>query len=97
MGLKILDIIRKRGFKDTIQILSKRKNFKMNLNSFYDELNKFSYYNSFLRVKDVMLELDIISIQRGKSDKLEISLTEKGITLLKKIEELNEIFLKGKG
>jgi len=69
----------------------------MNKHSFYKELNKFSYYNSFLRIKDFMLEREIISIQKGKNNKLEICLTEKGRVILKKIEELNQIFLKGNG
>ena len=44
-----------------------------------------------------MLEREIISIQKGKNNKLEISLTEKGRVILSKIEELNEIFQKGNG
>ena len=44
-----------------------------------------------------MLERDIISIQKGKNNKLEISLTEKGRVILKKLEDLNEIFLEGNG
>lgn len=97
MSLEILDVMKKKGFKDTIQILSKRKEFKMNKHAFYKELNKFSYYNSFLRVKDVLLDRDVILIKKNKNKKLEISLTPKGITILKKLEDLNKIFTKGDG
>ena len=90
-------MMKKKGFKDTLQILSKRKDYKMNKHSFYKELNKFSYYNSFLRIKEAMIEREIIAIKKGKNNKLEIHLTEKGVQMLKKLEDLNEIFLKGNG
>ncbi|MBA7505110.1 hypothetical protein ES706_03773 [subsurface metagenome] len=89
--------MKKKGFKDTLQILSKRKDYKINKHTFYKELNKFSYYNSFLRVKDILLNRDIIYVKKNKNKKLEISLTPKGIVILEKIEELNELFTKGDG
>ncbi len=89
--------MKKKGFKDTLQILSKRKEYKMNKHTFYKELNKFSYYNSFLRVKEILLDREIINIKKNKNKRLEISLTPKGIVILEKIEELNELFTKGNG
>jgi len=89
--------MKKKGFKDTLQILSKRKEYKMNKHTFYKELNKFSYYNSFLRVKEILLDREIINIKKNKNKRLEISLTQKGISILTKIEELNELFTKGDG
>ena len=77
--------MKKKGFKDTLQILSKRKDYKINKHTFYKELNKFSYYNSFLRVKDILLNRDIIYVKKNKNKKLEISLTPKGIVILEKI------------
>ncbi len=97
LTLEILDLMKKKGFKDTMQVLSKRKEFKMNKHAFYKELNKFSYYNSFLRVKNVLLDKAVIIMKKNKNGKLEISLTAKGITILKKIAEINEIFIKGDG
>lgn len=89
--------MKKKGFKDTLQILSKRKDYKINKHTFYKELNKFSYYNSFLRVKDILLNRDIIYVKKNKNKKLEISLTPKGVVILEKIEELNDLFTKGDG
>ena len=89
--------MKKKGFKDTMQILSKRKEFKMNKHAFYKELNKFSYYNSFLRVKDVLLDKDVILIKKNKNKKSEILLTPKGISILKKLQDLNKVFIKGDG
>ncbi len=89
--------MKKKGFKDTLQILSKRKDYKINKHTFYKELNKFSYYNSFLRVKDILLNRNIIYVKKNKNKKLEISLTPKGVVILEKIQELNELFTKGNG
>lgn len=89
--------MKKKGFKDTLQILSKRKDYKINKHTFYKELNKFSYYNSFLRVKDILLNRNIIYVKKNKNKKLEISLTPKGVVILEKIEELNDLFTKGNG
>lgn len=97
MSFEILELMKKKGFKDTLQILSKRKDYKMNKHTFYNELNKFSYYNSFLRVKDTLLNRDLIHVKKNKNKKLEISLTPKGVIMLEKIEELNELFTKGNG
>ncbi|MCK4282174.1 MAG: hypothetical protein KAX10_08670 [Candidatus Lokiarchaeota archaeon] len=97
MSFEILELMKKKGFKDTLQILSKRKDYKINKHTFYKELNKFSYYNSFLRVKDILLNRDIIYVKKNKNKKLEISLTPKGVVILEKIEELNELFTKGDG
>lgn len=83
--------MKKNGFKHTMQILSKRKDSKMSKHAFYKELNKFSYYNSFLRVKDALLDRDIITIKKNKSSKLEIALTPKGVVILKKLKEINEL------
>lgn len=83
--------MKKNGFKHTMQILSKRKDSKMSKRAFYNELNKFSYYNSFLRVKDVLLDRDIITIRKNKSNKMVIALTPKGVVILKKLKELNEL------
>jgi len=91
LPFEILELMRKNGFKHTMQILSKRKDFKMTKSAFYKDLNNFSYYNSFLRVKDVLLEDEIITIRKNKSNKQEIVLTPKGVVILKKLKELNEL------
>ena len=91
LPFEILELMRKNEFKHTMQILSKCKDSKISKKAFYKELNKFSYYNSFLRVKDVLLDEDIIAIRKNKSNKQEIALTPKGVVILKKLKELNEL------
>ena len=65
----------------------------MNRHDFYDELNKMSYYNSFFRVRDELLEREIIAITQnnnGNKQKL-ISLTSRGVYLYTEMLKLNAL------
>jgi len=86
----LTDILKNKGFINTFQVLSKFKNFKSEKHKFYEELRKFSYYNSFYRVKDRLVEQDLITIKKFRGKKY-ISLTKKGKTLYEKLIELNII------
>jgi len=86
----LTNFLKKKGVRDTFQILSQFKNYKIEKRIFYKKLNKFSYYNAFLREKNKLLERGIINIKK-KEGKTFISLTKKGITLLNKLKELNNL------
>ena len=86
----LINLLKKKGFRDTYNILVKYKNYSVDLNTFYRELNKFSYYNSFLRIKKKLIERDLIDIKKLKGKK-RISLTKKGIEVFKKLKELDSI------
>ena len=84
----LTELLKNKGFKNTIQVLGKFKNYRAERRKFYEELMKFSYYNSFYRIKGKLLEYDLINIKSFRGKKY-ISLTKKG----KKIcEKLNEIY-----
>ncbi len=87
---ELINFIKKRGINDTFQILSQFENNKTEKHVFYDKLNRFSYYNSFLRVKDKLIEKKLISIEKN-NDKTYIGLTEKGKKVLDKLTELNKL------
>lgn len=87
---ELINFLKKRGVNDTFRILSQFENKKTEKRVFYDKLNSFSYYNSFLRVKDKLLEKKIISIEKNNG-KTYIGLTEKGKTVLEKLTELNKL------
>ena len=89
---ELINFIKKRGINDTFQILSQFENNKTEKRVFYDKLNRFSYYNSFLRVKDKLVEKKLISIEKN-SGKMYIGLTEKGKTVLHKLTELNKLII----
>ncbi len=86
----LTNFLKKKGVRDTFQILSQFKNYKIEKRIFYKKLNKFSYYNAFFREKNKLLERGIINIKK-KEGKTFISLTKKGITLLNKLKELNNL------
>ena len=90
---EIFNLFKKRGVCDTYQVLTKFKNYKAEMQAFYKELNKFSYYNSFFRVKVKLVEKGIISIKK-RYEKIYIRLTKKGINIYNKLEEINELIRK---
>ena len=86
----LFNIFKKKGFRETYEILTKFKNFKTNIHTFYKELNKFSYYNSFLRVKDKLIRKGLIIIETQNREKI-IRLTKKGINIYLKLVEINDM------
>ncbi len=86
----VVQFLKKKGFRDTYKVLTSFKNFKVEKHAFYSELNKFSYYNSFFRVKDELLEKGLIKIEKNGNKKF-IILTEKGQAIYNKLIELNEL------
>ncbi len=86
----LFNIFKKKGFRDTYEILTKFKNYKTNLNTYYQELTKFSYYNSFLRVKDKLIRMGLIIMETQNRAKY-IRLTKKGIDIYIKLVEINDM------
>jgi hypothetical protein len=86
----LFNIFKKKGFRDTYEILTKFKNFKTNIHTFYKELTKFSYYNSFLRVKHKLIRKGLIIIETQNRAKF-IRLTKKGIDIYNKLVEINNM------
>ena len=86
----LIALLKKRGFQDTFQVLVQFEDYKTDMHTFYKELNKFSYYNSFTRVKYELLKKKLVSIEKLK-DKRNIALTKKGIDVYHKLIEINEL------
>ena len=87
---ELINFLKKKGFRDTFQVLTQFKEFKTDKHSFYNELNKFSYYNSFFRVKEDLLDKGLINIEKNDKKKY-IKLTKKGIEVYNRLEEINKI------
>jgi predicted transcriptional regulator len=88
----LIGLLKKKGFKDTMYVLTRNGN-KLDKHSFYNELNKFSYYNSFFRVKDELLKKGLIEIENNNKTKY-FKLTEKGLDVYSKLEEINNLVKK---
>ena len=87
----LIGLLKKKGFKDTLSVLINQDNYKADKHTFYNELNKFSYYNSFFRVKDELIKKGIIEIEHNNSRVKYIKLTKKGLTLYNKLNEINDL------
>ncbi|MGB5912457.1 MAG: hypothetical protein WBH31_14800 [Promethearchaeia archaeon] len=86
----LISFLKKKGFRDTLAVLTQFKNFKVDKHTFYNELNKFSYYNSFFRVKDDLLNKGLIEIEQNNKKKY-VKLTEKGLDVYNRLVEINKL------
>ena len=86
----VISFLKKKGFRDTFQVLTQYKNFETDKHTFYNELNKFSYYNSFFRVKEDLIKRGLIKIELNNKKKM-IKLTKKGLEVYNKLVEINEL------
>lgn len=86
----LINFLKKKGFRDTFEVLSQFKNYKTDKHTFYNELNKFSYYNSFFRVKDDLIDKGLIKIEHNNKKKY-VKLTDKGVEVYNRLVEINEL------
>ena len=86
----LIGFLKKKGFRDTFQVLTQFKNNKTDKHTFYNELNKFSYYNSYFRVKEDLVTKGLISIKKINKKKY-IQLTKKGLEIYNKLIEINDL------
>ncbi|MHA1843159.1 MAG: hypothetical protein ACTSWE_02675 [Promethearchaeota archaeon] len=100
---ELFSFLKKKGFRDTFYVLSKFKNHKTDKHTFYNELNKFSYYNSFFRIKDELIKKGLIEItdvdsaknskkkNKSRKNNAVIQLTKKGKDVYDKLIEINQL------
>ena len=75
-------------------ILAGSNAHRLSKRDFYEKLNETSYYNSYLRIKDELIERNIIELSKrnggGKSTTF-ISLTPKGEYMFRQLSELDAL------
>jgi predicted transcriptional regulator len=87
---ELIKLLNKRGLYNTFNVLSLFNNYRADKHSFYQKLNEFSHYNSFLRIKNELLEKKLLLINNhNKASYYE--LTSKGKRMLSLIKELNKL------
>jgi predicted transcriptional regulator len=86
----LIGLLKKKGFKDTLSVLINQKDYKIDKHTFYNELNKFSYYNSFFRVKEELIRKGLIVIENTSKIKT-IRLTEKGLDVYNKLKDISDM------
>jgi hypothetical protein len=90
---ELIGFLKKKGFRDTLEVLMQFKNYKVDKHTFYNELNKFSYYNSFFRVKEDLINKGLIEIEKNEKKKF-VKLTDKGLEVYHRLIEINELLNK---
>ena len=88
---EIIGLLKKRGFRDTFQVLINQDSYKADRYTFYKELKNFSYYNSFLRVKEELVKKGIVEIEYNNRQVKYIKLTKKGLSIYNKLSEINDL------
>ncbi|GAH04685.1 unnamed protein product, partial [marine sediment metagenome] len=86
----LIGFLKKKGFRDTLEVLMNSKGHKIDKHAFYSELNKFSYYNSYFRVKEDLIERGLITIEQNNKKKY-VKLTSKGLDVYNKLVEINNL------
>lgn len=89
----LIGLLKKKGFKDTLAVLINQKDYKTDKHTFYNELNKFSYYNSFFRVKEELIKKGLIEVENTSKVKY-IKLTQKGLEVYERLNEINDMIKK---
>jgi len=89
----LINFLKKKGFRDTLEVLIQFKGYKTDKHTFYNELNKFSYYNSFFRVKEDLINKGLIAIELNNKKKY-VKLTDKGLEVYNRLVEINNLINK---
>ena len=87
---ELISFLKKKGFRDTLEVLMNSKGHKIDKHSFYNELNKFSYYNSYFRVKEDLIDRGLITIEQNNKKKY-VKLTPKGLDVYNRLVEINNL------
>lgn len=85
-------LFRRRGFSETLEILAECPNYEINQTQFFKILtDSNSYPNIFFRVKKDLLHHDLIAYKLDKENNKVIYLTEKGVEIWNKINEIEQL------
>ena len=90
---ELSSLLKKKGFRETFEILSSYKEYECERRAFYKQLNQFSYYNSFFCIKDELVNRGLIEIVKNNGKKA-IKLTKKGTEVYNRLIEINDIINK---
>ncbi|MCF2140787.1 MAG: hypothetical protein K9W44_12095 [Candidatus Lokiarchaeota archaeon] len=89
---KFFRLFRRRGFSETLEILADYPNCEVLQSDFFKRLvDSNSYPNIYFRVKNDLLKHDIIAYKLDKDNNKVIYLTEKGVEIWNKINEIEKL------
>ena len=86
------DFMKKRGFAETLKVLGEFDQYEAVQGKFFEKFEQSqSYYNAYLRVKKILLETGLIKFKLNEQNEKVIYLSDKGQTVLKKLEEIEKL------
>jgi len=92
MAKKFYTLMKKRGFSETLTVLNSFDNKEAVQARFFEKFEESdSYYNAYLRVKKSLLDTGLIKFKLNDANEKVIYLTEKGLKVLKKINEIEKL------
>ena len=84
--------LKKRGFAETLKVLGEFDHYEAVQGKFFEKFEQSqSYYNAYLRVKKILLETGLIKFKLNEQNEKVIYLSDKGQTVLKKLEEIEKL------
>ncbi|MFW9772080.1 MAG: hypothetical protein ACFFFB_07190 [Candidatus Heimdallarchaeota archaeon] len=86
----LLKLLNKKGLYNTFRVLSLFDNYRADKYEFYQKLNEFSYYNSFHRIKHVLIEKNLLVVT-NHGERPYYELTSKGKRMFILLKELNKL------
>ncbi len=86
----LLGILKRKGFWNTFQVLAPYQTAKVDIHVFYNEFKKFSYYNSFFRIKEDLVRKGLVEIEQNSKKKY-VRLTNKGLELYNKLVDITRM------
>jgi hypothetical protein len=85
-------LYRKKGVNETLDVLNNYEGKAAKQSEFFQTLkDRESYLNSFFRVKDELLKYKLIAYRLDEDNEKVIYITEKGLELYNKIQEIEKI------
>lgn len=90
-------LYRKRGFSLTLELLAEFEDNEAKETDFFQKLkDSNSYLNEFYRVKKGLLEYGLVAYKLDENYDKVLFLTDKGLEVLAKLDEIEEMLAKGK-
>ena len=86
----LVNLIKRKGYHDTFKILAFSDDYEISKKDFHKELNDFSNYNSYSRIKNKLIDLDLIQ-ETENNGVSKIKGTDKGIFLYERLIEISNI------
>ena len=89
---KFYQMMKKRGFSETLKVLGSFEKKEAVQSKFFEKFEQNdSYYNAYLRVKNSLLKTSLIKFKLNDNNDKVIYLTEKGQKVLRKMEEIEKL------